>query len=150
MFKVILEELLSYTDIKFEQLPNLAEKIIDIVPKNSILLIEGRVGAGKTTFVNEFCKKFNIYFSQSPTFAIHNTYKTENAKIDHFDLYRIDSDDELESAGFWDLIVGESDYKIIEWPEKCLSSITQIGYPVFLLKIVPNDNSHQYNLYRLI
>lgn len=69
----------------------------DCLKKRSIVLLEGELGAGKTTFVKEYLKfKYELDdqslskegFS-SPTFTIQNQYEIKNDLILHFDFYRV-------------------------------------------------------------
>jgi tRNA threonylcarbamoyladenosine biosynthesis protein TsaE len=52
---------------------------------------------------------------QSPTFAFHNVYDNSSLKMHHVDLYRLDSEEDLESTGFWDLFENEDDVMFVEW-----------------------------------
>lgn len=106
--------------IKINQLKdtqNLAEKIASLCDKNDVICLQGDLGAGKTTFsqffINYFSKeKLQV---QSPTFNIVFPYEFGKFKINHFDLYRLKSQDELEEIGFYDSL--DYDISIIEWPE---------------------------------
>lgn len=55
---------------------------------------------------------------QSPTYAIHQRYSNSTLTVDHFDLYRLENEDQIESSGFYDLLNTPADYKFIEWPER--------------------------------
>lgn len=90
----------------------------------SIILLNGQMGAGKTEFVKTFCHNHGVDHVVSPTFAIHHHYENSKISIDHLDLYRIESEDELESTGFWDLFTQSSGVIFIEWSEKM--DITQL------------------------
>lgn len=87
---------------------------------NEILLLKGPLGAGKTTFVHALVQ--NLFGEQgpvaSPTFALHHQYRQGKQVIDHWDLYRTESLDELDAAGFWELLNAGSNLCVIEWPEK--------------------------------
>ncbi|MBQ3032743.1 MAG: tRNA (adenosine(37)-N6)-threonylcarbamoyltransferase complex ATPase subunit type 1 TsaE [Deferribacterales bacterium] len=87
--------------------------------KGKTILLNGSLGAGKTTFVKYLAKHmgFNDDIS-SPTFSIANTYLSDKGRIVHFDLYRIESEDELELTGFYELISDNNITSIIEWAEK--------------------------------
>ena len=71
-----------------------------------VVLLEGNLGSGKTTFVKSFCKYLNIKDKiLSPTFNIINEYNIdEYNKIYHFDLYRLKSREELIEIDFLDYI----------------------------------------------
>lgn len=101
-----------------EDLGALAAEVNEVLPLKSTVLLEGDLGAGKTTFVSAFCKLHNISHVSSPTYAIHNRYDSVKCSVDHLDLYRLDDEDKLESAGVFDILQQPSDYKFIEWPER--------------------------------
>jgi tRNA threonylcarbamoyladenosine biosynthesis protein TsaE len=84
-----------------------------------IILLTGELGAGKTTFVKHF---LNSYLKEpievdSPTFSIVNTYASEGRSFHHFDLYRLDSLEEIEDIGLMEYLESGSPC-FIEWPEK--------------------------------
>ena len=84
-----------------------------------IILLTGELGAGKTTFVKHF---LNSYLKEpievdSPTFSIVNTYASEGRSFHHFDLYRLDSLEEIEDIGLMEYLESGS-LCFIEWPEK--------------------------------
>ena len=84
-----------------------------------IVLLTGDLGAGKTTFVQHF---LNRYFDEpiavdSPTFSIVNSYDSGGTEVHHFDLYRLESPEEIEDIGFTEYIES-GDLCFVEWPEK--------------------------------
>lgn len=98
----------------------LAEEIASCVDKQSIILLYGDLGAGKTffskAFINFFAKAENRAEENviSPTFNIVKTYNTKNFTIFHFDLYRIKHQSEVFEL---DLDEAFSNVSLIEWPE---------------------------------
>lgn len=85
----------------------------------TIILLRGDLGAGKTTFVKHFVNYTGGELSDvdSPTFSIVNTYKSTSKPVHHFDLYRLNSAEEIEDIGFMEYI-DSGDLCFIEWPEK--------------------------------
>lgn len=85
----------------------------------NIVLLRGDLGAGKTTTVKHFVEYIggDISDVDSPTFSIVNTYKLTRQTIHHFDLYRLNSAEEIEDIGFMEYI-DSGDLCFIEWPEK--------------------------------
>jgi tRNA threonylcarbamoyladenosine biosynthesis protein TsaE len=75
------------------------------------------MGAGKTTLIKELCKSIGVKDEvNSPTFSIVNEYQSEIGAVYHFDLYRIQSEEELYDIGYEDYFF--SGYLcLIEWPE---------------------------------
>lgn len=90
----------------------------NIVKRNSIILMNGPPGAGKTTFVRQLVSIFSSDSVQSPTYALHQRYKCSDFEINHWDLYRLQSEDDLESSGFWDEFQDFKNMVIVEWAER--------------------------------
>lgn len=107
------------------------EKLITYITKHfpgkRIFLLSGNLGAGKTTFVQHFGQYLNIsHHITSPTFSIVHEYEIPHTqkKLYHFDLYRIQSIQELQSIGFEDYLLSDN-YCCIEWPEICLPILNE-------------------------
>ena len=82
------------------------------IKKQTIVFLDGDIGAGKTTFVKSFSKKFSNQNIHSPTFLI-NEYTTPKFKIFHYDLYRINLTQELFEIGIDNYL--QDGLHFIEW-----------------------------------
>ena len=94
----------------------------EFVLKNTaskFFLFQAPMGAGKTTLIGEIIKKISPdEFLGSPTFSLVNEYRTfEGKPFYHFDLYRLNTAEELLDIGFEDYL-DNAEYLFIEWPEK--------------------------------
>ena len=84
--------------------------------KGDVIAYKGGLGAGKTTFTRGLAIGAGLDDDvSSPTFALVNEY---HGKLDiyHFDMYRIESADDLETTGFFDYPMEDSVF-VIEWSE---------------------------------
>jgi len=83
-----------------------------------IVLLQGELGSGKTTFVKGLGKAFKVASKKvnSPTFVLMNYYKGK-LPVYHFDLYRLGNSRELDSLDFDEYFYGEG-ISLIEWPER--------------------------------
>lgn len=93
------------------------------------IALYGDLGVGKTAFVRGLAKVLAPGAAvRSPTFALVNEYRAKPCSVFHFDMYRIESEDELESIGFYDYL--DRGLCVVEWSEN-------IGYalPETYLKI---------------
>ncbi|MGL6137286.1 MAG: tRNA (adenosine(37)-N6)-threonylcarbamoyltransferase complex ATPase subunit type 1 TsaE, partial [Planktothrix sp.] len=62
------------------------------LPPNSVLLLEGNLGAGKTTFVQGLAEGLDLCESiESPTFTLINEYLNGRIPLYHLDLYRLET-----------------------------------------------------------
>ncbi len=82
-----------------------------------VFVLEGEMGAGKTTIVAALVKALGCYDTvQSPTYALVNHYATvQSGTVYHFDFYRLKNETEAFEAGLDDLIYS-GNYCFIEWP----------------------------------
>ena len=103
---------------KIEELPFIVTQIQSRLPKAKVFLLEGNLGAGKTTFVKAFADALSCNDTvQSPTYSIVNEYQTNSGNsIYHFDLYRVKNAAELFDVGFEDYVYSNH-YCFIEWFE---------------------------------
>ncbi len=100
----------------------LAKQIAGVVEAGDILLLNGPLGAGKTTFIKALCKKLGVKDEVvSPTFIIAQQYVGSKFLIHHLDLYRIDDVSELEPQ-LRELPPADG-ILVMEWAEKLTSSI---------------------------
>jgi tRNA threonylcarbamoyladenosine biosynthesis protein TsaE len=85
-----------------------------------IVLLRGDLGAGKTTLVKGIAEGFQAARAEdvtSPTFTLIHEYRSPRATLYHIDLYRIDTERELETLALDDLITPNS-ILLVEWGEK--------------------------------
>ena len=85
-----------------------------------VILLDGDLGAGKTTFTRGFVGALPGgagVLVQSPTFALARTYAT-TPPVHHLDLYRLDSGVEraLEELGIIDMLSDDNAFALVEWP----------------------------------
>lgn len=102
-----------------KELDNAAASFLELVGAQSVIAFSGEMGAGKTTFIQALCRKLGVEVEvNSPTFSLVNEYFTSDGNsVFHFDLYRIESPEELYDMGYEEYFYSES-LCLIEWPEK--------------------------------
>lgn len=93
------------------------KKLLAEFSSRQLILLKGDLGTGKTTLVQECARHLGFDGVESPTFSIVNEYPTR-PKIYHVDLYRLETEADIESTGFWDLFTELSAYIFVEWPER--------------------------------
>ena len=100
----------------------LAKKISKKLKLGHVVFFVGEMGVGKTTFIryliNNFQKQNGLKITEvtSPTFNLLNEYQIKQIKINHYDLFRINSLDEIQNLGLFDDITNA--ITLIEWPQK--------------------------------
>lgn len=102
-----------------KQTKKFAKKFSKSLVGGERILLNGDLGAGKTTFVKYLAKALKVRDEvTSPSFTILKQYDGK-FKINHFDLYRIENIDELREFGFDEYLdCDKSSILIIEWGER--------------------------------
>ena len=86
-----------------------------------MVILHGDLGAGKTTLVKGIAQGLTAASQDevtSPTFALVHQYRGPEVTLYHVDLYRIDTQRELDTLGLDELFAQESNVVLIEWGEK--------------------------------
>jgi len=104
----------------------------------AIFYLDGNLGTGKTTLVREILKAMSWQGAvKSPTFSILEEYQIANKDVFHFDLYRLDSQNDFEMLGI-DINANSRGIFFIEWPHKI--SKFNFGEEFFLKLSLSNRN----------
>jgi tRNA threonylcarbamoyladenosine biosynthesis protein TsaE len=102
-----------------DQTQKLGRDFAKVLEKGDIICLYGELGSGKTTFVQGLAKGLGISSRIiSPTFIIMRSHKLKLGMFYHIDLYRIESEKNIESLGFKEVINDQRNIIAIEWAEK--------------------------------
>ena len=99
----------------------LASKFLKKIKPGCSVFLYGEIGVGKTTFIryliNEFQKinKLEITEVTSPTFNLLNEYQINELKINHYDLFRLKSAEEIRNLDLFE--DSKNTITFIEWPQ---------------------------------
>ena len=100
-----------------EESEKIAFEFAKTLQSGSVLAFEGSMGMGKTHFTRGLAKGLGFTGDvTSPTFAIVNEYRGGRLDLFHFDMYRIESWEDLDSCGFFDYM-NEKGIIACEWSE---------------------------------
>jgi tRNA threonylcarbamoyladenosine biosynthesis protein TsaE len=95
--------------------------LAELLTPPKLVLLRGDLGAGKTTLVKGIAAAFQAAKEDdvtSPTFTLVHEYRGPNANLYHIDLYRIDTQRELDTLALDDLRSESNSILLIEWGEK--------------------------------
>ena len=96
----------------------LAKELLNDRTLPPFVALYGDLGVGKTAFVRGFASVISPNSPvRSPTFALVNEYRSKSIPLFHFDMYRIDSEDDLISIGYYDYL-DRNGICLVEWSEK--------------------------------
>ncbi|MCK4939739.1 MAG: tRNA (adenosine(37)-N6)-threonylcarbamoyltransferase complex ATPase subunit type 1 TsaE [Rhodospirillaceae bacterium] len=97
---------------------DLAGRIAALAEIGDVIALSGDLGSGKTEFARGFIRRLADAEEEvpSPTFTLVQTYEGISGEIYHFDLYRINTPEEVLQLGIEDAL--REAITIIEWPEK--------------------------------
>ena len=112
----------------------LAEILTEKAPNGALIAMKGEMGVGKTALVRGFCNAIGIRGAKSPTYTIVNEYQGKHS-VFHFDMYRIEDEDDLYAIGFEDYLARDG-YLLLEWSENVKDALPS---PHITLRIERTD-----------
>ena len=110
----------EYTTHSAAETVALGRKLAAKLKPPKLVVLRGELGTGKTTLVKGIAEGFQAAAEEqvtSPTFTLVHEYRGPKANVFHVDLYRVDTERELETLGLDDLF-DERSVILIEWGEK--------------------------------
>ena len=107
----------------FSETQILGKEIAQNIKNEQVICLHGDLGTGKTTFIQGFAEGLGVTKKIiSPTFIIMRTYELRDHPTKkyfyHVDLYRIESEKDVEGLGLLEIIKDPESIVAIEWPEK--------------------------------
>ena len=102
---------------KLTDIDRISGEILEQYPDHRIFILDGEMGAGKTTLATAFANHLGVLdHVSSPTFAIANVYlRNDGSEIYHFDFYRLEHPEEALDIGIEEYF-NSGNYCFIEWP----------------------------------
>jgi tRNA threonylcarbamoyladenosine biosynthesis protein TsaE len=108
-----------------------AARLVD----GDVVFLSGEMGAGKTTFTQGIARGLGIRDTiQSPTFTLISEYSpgTRGLELVHIDLYRLESDVQIDSLGLDEYLDRYGSVTVIEWPERLADAVRLSGWHVHI------------------
>ena len=127
----------------------LGERLAKTLHGGEIIAFTGDLGAGKTAFTRGLIAALApecLPLVHSPTFAIVNEYRGGNVTVYHFDLYRIEDEDDLYSTGFYDCVGGDC-IVVSEWSERVPDALPPDAKRVTVERVGGGDENARRILY---
>ena len=138
-------------------------EILPLINPGVLFLLEGDLGAGKTTLVTCIGELLGINKTalSSPTYSIIQEYKPDKIEklnesqrfsegleqIFHIDLYRLESPEEIESSGLWDLFhYKNNSILFIEWPSRVRKEDWPLDWQIYHINLIKKDDLREIQL----
>ncbi len=125
------QEFISHSTFETEEI---ASNFAKQLGKSDFVALFGDLGVGKTAFVrgmaSTICPGALV---KSPTYTIVNEYRKNGKELFHFDVYRIEDDDDLYSMGFYDYL--KRGICVCEWSENIPWAIPISAYRVTIERV---------------
>ncbi len=111
-----MKEFITHSPEETEAVGKAVAEALEKSGKRVFVAMYGDLGAGKTVFVRGLSSVLSPSSRvKSPTFTLVNEYRRGEVPLFHFDLYRIENEDELEGFGFEEYL--DSGNCVAEWSE---------------------------------
>lgn len=105
-----------------EETKLIGKKIAEKLKKGDVIVLTGDLGSGKTKFTEGVLQFFGLENEiSSPTFNIVNEYTNDDVNVYHFDVYRLEDEDEFYAIGGDEYF--EKGICLIEWGEMIESAL---------------------------
>jgi tRNA threonylcarbamoyladenosine biosynthesis protein TsaE len=105
-----------------------------------ILALRGELGAGKSVLARAIARGAGVTTAMpSPTFNLLFSYQTTHVEVLHFDLYRLESPNEVWELG-WSELGDANQIVLIEWPERAEALLPPDRWDVFLIRTEQNPD----------
>jgi tRNA threonylcarbamoyladenosine biosynthesis protein TsaE len=125
-----------------EETKKLAIEVASRLKPGNVLALYGDLGSGKTTFTRFLVNALGLDARvQSPTFVVARKYSGNSLTLNHVDLYRLVSLEEVEGIGLGELIQDLGAITIIEWPEIAESLLPKETIRIYFKYIEENERS---------
>ena len=123
----------TYSVNSIDSLKDIVIDLLELLNDHRIVALEGQMGAGKTTFVQQVLKAMGIEeLDGSPTYSLINQYESPfYGTVYHLDLYRLNSLEEIFDIGIEELLYQKC-ICLIEWPEKMIELLPDNTIWVYL------------------
>lgn len=121
----------------------IADAFAKVLNGGEVVVLNGDLGAGKTTFTKGLAHALNITENvTSPTFTLMNIYSSGRLKLYHFDMYRLEDESEALELGLGEFFGNKDSVCMIEWAENIRSLLPKKLITINITKL--GDNTREF------
>ena len=136
---------MNYISKSYEETQKIASEFAKKLKPGDVITLDGDLGAGKTAFTGGLAKGLGINgYVTSPTFTIVNEYRNGSLPLFHFDVYRIESMDDLYDIG-WEDYINQGGICVVEWADIIRDGLELPYYEIRITK-QGNDDERQISI----
>jgi tRNA threonylcarbamoyladenosine biosynthesis protein TsaE len=101
----------------------LGQIMTELLAAPKLVVLQGDLGMGKTTLVRGMAAALGADAEEvtSPTFTLVHEYNGKKTRLIHLDLYRLETEEELETVGLWEMLDAPDALVMVEWGDKFAS-----------------------------
>lgn len=128
-----------------QQTEQLGVLLAEQLPANSVILLQGDLGAGKTTFTKGIARGLGItQLIKSPTYTLVRSYTTGRLPLHHFDVYRLEESGS-DGLGFEDYFE-QAGICVVEWSQFIQDMIPSEVIEVSIERVLDQENARKITI----
>ncbi len=114
----------------------LGQMMTELLVAPKLVVLRGELGMGKTTLVRGMAEALGADAGDvsSPTFTVVQEYKGRKTRLIHLDLYRLETEREVEGIGLWEMADAADALVMVEWGDKFESVIERADAEVSMVQ----------------
>lgn len=133
----------EYQTHSVQETEQLAAALAKELTRGDVIAFIGGMGAGKTAFVRGLAKGLGVIGEvSSPTYAIVNEYRGDPT-LYHFDMYRVESSEDLFTTGYYDYLDEGESILAVEWSENITDALPEQTIYISILPLSENERQIQ-------
>jgi tRNA threonylcarbamoyladenosine biosynthesis protein TsaE len=112
----------------------LGEMLVELL-RTPKLVLRGDLGAGKTTLVKGMAVASGAAEAEDvarPTFTLVHEYRGKKVRLFHLDLYRLETEKEVDGLGLWEMADAPDALVLVEWGDKFPSVMERADAEIFM------------------
>lgn len=135
-----------YSSTGYEETRKIACEFAKLLSPGDVVTLDGDLGAGKTAFTGGLAIGLGVdTHVTSPTFTIVNEYRSGRLPLFHFDVYRLETMDDLYDIG-WEDYISEGGVCVVEWADIIRDELRPPYYEIRITKSPENDDARQISI----
>ena len=135
-----------YSSTGYEETRKIACEFAKLLSPGDVVTLDGDLGAGKTAFTGGLAIGLGVdTHVTSPTFTIVNEYRSGRLPLFHFDVYRLETMDDLYDIG-WEDYISEGGVCVVEWADIIRDELRPPYYDIHITKSPENDDARQISI----